>query len=139
MTGYWNYGGPVDVESAFFFALRAGVLLGRTEFALEIAPRTWLWDFDPKLSSFSLNVSIGGLLKLGRRTFWPIRFGLGFTTGDLPLKDVYMQGRLDLIGLVFQHGHLLFEINLPSTRFHSELRHVGIWSWLFNLSVSYVI
>lgn len=139
MTGYWNYGGPVVVESAFFFAMRLGVLFDRTELALEIAPRTWLWDFDPSLSSFSLNVSIGGLLKLGRRVYWPIRFGLGFSAGDLPIKDVYMQGRLDLIGLVFQHGHLLFEINLPSTRFSSELRHVGIWSWLFNVSVSYVI
>jgi len=139
MTGFWNYGGPVEVDPAFFFALRLGVLFERTELALEIAPKTWVWDFESDRSSFSLNVSIGRLLQLSERAYWPLRFGLGFTAGDLPIKDVYLQGRLDLIGVVYQYGHLLFEVHLPSIRFHSELRNVGIWAWLFNISVTYVM
>jgi hypothetical protein len=144
MTGYWNYGGPVDVEPAFFFALRLGVLFEKTELALEIAPKTWVWDLDdPKRKSFSLNASIGGLIRVANHAYWPIRFGLGLTAGDLETpnvqKNVYMQGRIDLIGIVYQYGHLLFEVNLPSTRFHSEFQNIGIWAWLFNLSVSYVI
>jgi hypothetical protein len=140
MTGYWVYGGPVEVEPAFFFALRLGLLFDRTELALEIAPKTWVWDFDdPQRSSFSLNASIGGLIKVAKHAYWPLRFGLGFTAGDLAIKDVYMQGRVDLVGIVYQYGHLLFEVNLPSTRFHSEFRNIGIWAWLFNLSITYVI
>ena len=53
--------------------------------------------------------------------------------------EVFMQGRLDLIGIVYRWGHLLFEVDLPSIRFHSVFQHLGIWGWMFNLSVSYVI
>jgi hypothetical protein len=139
MTGQWAYGGPVEVEGAFFFAFRLGVLLDRMELGLEISPRAWLWDFEPEKSSFSLNVSIGGYLEVADNAYWPLRFGLGFTTGDMTRKDVYMQGRLDIIGLVYQYGHLLFELNLPSTRFHSEMKEYGIWAWLFNISITYVL
>jgi hypothetical protein len=139
MTGFWNYGGPVEVEPAFHFALRFGVLFDRTELALELAPGSWIWDFGPQRSSFAMNVSLGGLLPVSGRAYWPLRFGLGLASGDLPLEDVYMQGRLDLIGLAFHYGHLLFEVNLPSTRFSTEFKHVGIWAWLFNLSITYVI
>lgn len=139
MTGFWDYGGPVEVHAGFMFALRLGMLFDRTELALELAPKTWIWDFDQDLSSLSFNVSIGGLVSVARQTYWPLRFGLGLTHGDLPLEEVYMQGRLDLIGLAFNYGHLLFEISLPSTRFHTEFKHVGIWAWLFNLSIYYII
>jgi hypothetical protein len=46
---------------------------------------------------------------------------------------------LDLIGLAYRWGHLLFEISLPSVRFQTEFERIGIWGWVFNLGVSYVI
>jgi len=70
---------------------------------------------------------------------WPLRFGLGLAALELPVTPVHMQGRLDLIGLVYQHGHLLFELDLPSIRFCSEFRTVGIWAWLFTISITYVV
>lgn len=152
LTGFWPYGGGVDVWFGFLFSLRAGVLFGRTELSIELAPDSWVWDFDPaahlyfsdhdwegNVESLSFLVNIGGLVRLADNLSWPLRFGLGLAALELPLTDVYMQGRLDLIGLAYQYGHLLFELNLPSIRFSSEFRNVGIWGWLFTLSVSYVI
>lgn len=139
MTGFWNYGGPVEVEAAFFFAFRLGVLFDRTELSLELSPAAWIWDFEPKRNSLTFLANIGALVKVSDRAYWPLRFGLGLTSGELPFDKVYMEGRVDLVGLAFQYGHLLFEVNLPSTRFHTEFKEVGIWAWLFNISVSYLI
>jgi len=87
-----------------------------------------------------LLVSIGGLVQLGDAdVYWPLRFGLGLSAVNTWNDEVFMQGRLDLIGIVYKWGHLLFEIDLPSIRFHSDLRNLGIWGWMFNLSVTYVI
>jgi len=138
VTGYWPYGGGVAVDAGFLFAVRGGVLFDRTELALEIAPVTWLWDFDAK-PMLTLNVSIGGLVQVAGHVFWPLRFGLGFAAVNSPTEDVYMEGRLDLIGLAYQYGHLLFELSLPSVRYHTEFLQLGIWAWLFNISVAYVI
>jgi hypothetical protein len=152
LTGFWPYGGDLPVWFGFLFALRAGVLFGRTELSIELAPDTWVWDFDPgehphftdhsysgNVESLTFLVNVGGLIRLADSVSWPLRFGLGLAAVELPLTSVYMQGRLDLIGLAYQYGHLLFELNLPSIRFSSEFRNVGIWGWLFTLSVSYVI
>jgi hypothetical protein len=139
LTGFWNYGSSLSANAAFFFALRLGLMFDITELALEVAPNTWVRSFNPDVNSFSLLASIGGLIPVSRRAFWPMRFGLGFSAGNLPLQDVYMQGRLDIIGVGYQFGHLLFEVNLPSTRFHTEFRDIGIWAWLFTISVTYVL
>lgn len=150
MTGYWPYGGDLPIWASFFFAFRLGALFNRTELSIELAPATWVWDFDPSshisgldyegnLNSLSFLVNIGGLVEITDNVYWPFRFGLGLSAHELPLASVYMQGRLDVIGLVYQHGHLLFELNLPSIRFHSDLHNIGIWGWLFTFSVSYVV
>ena len=120
------------------FPIRGGLLLNRAELSVELAPVTWVQDFDldPNLSFL---VNIGGLLPLGENVYWPLRFGLGLAAVNMPYDEVYALGRLDLIGLCYQWGHLLFEINLPSVRFSSEFYRLGIWGWLFNLSASYVI
>jgi hypothetical protein len=152
MTGFWDYGGALPVWAAFLFSLRAGVLFGRVELSAELAPVTWVWDFSPEehphfadhqwegnVESLSFLVNVGGLIRLANNVSWPLRFGLGLVSHELPLTDVYMQGRLDLIGLVYQYGHLLFELDLPSIRFCSEFQNVGIWGWLFTISITYVV
>lgn len=150
MTGFWPYGGNLPVWASFFFAFRLGVLFNRAELSMELSPATWVWDFDPgshisgldyegNLNSLSFLVNIGGLVQLADNVYWPFRFGLGLSAHELPLAPVYMQGRLDVIGLVYQYGHLLFELTLPSIRFHSEFQNIGIWGWLFTLSISYVV
>lgn len=138
-SGYWPYGGGVAVDAAMIFSIQLGVLFGRTELSLEISPMTWVQDFDAD-PIFSMLVSIGGLVQLGDAdVYWPLRFGLGLSAVNTWNDEVFMQGRLDLIGIVYKWGHLLFEVDLPSIRFHSEFQHLGIWGWMFNLSVTYVI
>lgn len=139
VSGNWFYGGGVAVEGAMIFSIQMGVLFGRTELSIEISPMTWVQDFDAD-PMFSLLVSVGGLIPLGdANVYWPLRFGLGLSAVNTWNDEVFMQGRLDLIGIVYRWGHLLFEVDLPSIRFHSEFQHLGIWGWMFNLSVSYVI
>lgn len=138
MSAWWNYRGVFDIEPALFFGLRGGVLFHHAELAFELAPVTWVPDFDRK-PSLSFNVTIGGLVPIAPRVRWPLRAGVGLTALNLPYENVYMQARMDLIGLVYQLGHLLFEISLPSVRFSSEFDRMGIWGWLFNISVVYVI
>jgi hypothetical protein len=138
-SGYWPYGGGVEVDGALLFSIVGGVLFGRTELSLEISPMTWVPDFDAD-PIFSLLVSVGGLVRLGSSdASWPLRFGLGLSAVNTWNDEVFMQGRLDLIGIVYRWGHLLFELDLPSIRFHSELERLGIWGWMFNIGVSYVI
>ena len=140
-SGWWPYAEKrVEVKPAFFFGLRGGVTFDQAELGFELAPVTWVPFFDQS-PSLSFLVTIGGYPKLGEGVYWPLRFGLGLSALNTPdpADKALMQGRVDLIGLAFQYGHLLFEIDLPSTRFHSEFQHYGIWGWLCNVSVSYFI
>ena len=137
--GWWLFRQEqLDINPAFFFGFRGGAYFGRAELAFELAPVTWLPDFDgdPNLSFL---VSIGGLPKLGDNVYWPLRFGLGLSALNLPDDQVFMQARLDLLGVAFQYGHLLFEVSLPSTRFHTDFDVHGVWGWVCAVSVSYVL
>lgn len=139
VTGWWQFRAKqFDVMGGLFFGIRAGALFDRAEIALELAPVTWVprFDGDPNLSFL---VSVGGYPEIGEGVYWPLRFGLGLSAVDTPIEPVLMQGRLDLLGVAFQYGHLIFELSLPSARFHTEFDQLGIWGWLANLSVSYVL
>ncbi|MBW2456355.1 MAG: hypothetical protein JRI68_17680 [Deltaproteobacteria bacterium] len=139
VSGTWLFRAKqFDVDPAFFFAFRGGAYFNRVELAMEVAPVTWLPQFDQE-PSFSFLVSIGGLPKIDDHVYWPLRFGVGLSTINTFNDQTLMQGRVDLLGVAIQHGHLLFEINLPSVRFHSEFDQYGLWGWLFNISAAYVI
>lgn len=137
LTGDWYYGNEPTWRAGMLLALRGGVLLDRMELALELAPATLWWnlDRDPILS---FNVTVGGLLEVAPRVYWPLRFGLGLAAVHLPHDETYLQGRLDLVGLAYLHGHVLFELSLFSVRFSSELHDFGLWTVPFTLSASYV-
>ena len=77
--------------------------------------------------------------EIGDQVYWPLRFGIGLSAVNTYNDQTLMQGRLDLLGVAFQYGHLLFEVSLPSVRFHSEFDQYGLWGWLFNISGAYVI
>jgi hypothetical protein len=144
MSGYWLYGGGPVVEASFMFGLRVGVLFDTIELAAELAPVTWFWhlDHEPMLT---FHVSVGGLIQVAGNVYWPMRFGLGLAAVNppsmqpYPQDDVFMLGRVDLIGLAYKYGHLLFEVSLPSVRFISEFRQLGVWGWMFNITISYII
>jgi hypothetical protein len=114
----------------FMVAFNVAVLLGRTEVGLELAP-----------VPFGVNVFVGRYLPLYNRpgatvrVFWPLRGGLGFTG----VEPLHLQARADFVGVAFLVGHLLFELSLPSLRYHTEFdpaqHHL---SWLFGASCSYV-
>jgi hypothetical protein len=137
LTGDWFYGGSPTWHPGMLLALRGGILLDRIELALEFAPVSLWWSFerDPVLS---FNVTIGGLVELTDHLYWPFRFGLGVTGVNAPHDETYMQARLDLAGIVYQYGHLLFELDLISVRFSSEFRDFGLWAVPFVLAASYV-
>jgi hypothetical protein len=136
LTAGWTFGRSPEWGGGFLFALRGGVLLGRMEVAIEIAPGT-LWRNLERSSVLSLNATMGGLLAVSPHTFWPLRFGLGVTGVKTPRDDTYMQGRLDLVGLVYQYGHMMFELSLFSPRFSSEFHHFGVWVVPFTLAATY--
>jgi hypothetical protein len=137
LTGGWYYGGSPAWDAGLLLAVRGGVLLDRMELALELAPVTLWWNFDVS-PVLSFTVTIGGLVEVAPHLYWPLRFGLGVTGVNVPHDDTYMQGRLDLVGLVYQYGHVLFELSLFSPRFSSEFHDFGLWTVPFTLSASYV-
>lgn len=137
LMGDWYYGSSPTWHPGFLLALRGGVLFDHVELAAELAPVSMWWSFDAP-SIFSFNLTIGGQLELAPHVFWPLRFGLGATAVNLPHDEAAMQGRLDLIGLIYQAGHVEIELDLLSARFSSEFQHFGLWSAPFALAGSYV-
>jgi len=137
LTGEWYYGNEPTWRAGMQLALRGGVLLDRMELALELAPDTLWWNLD-RAPVLSFNVTIGGLIEIAPRLYWPLRFGLGVTGVNLPHDETCMQGRLDLVGLAYLYGHVLFELSLFSARFSSEFHHFGLWTVPFTISASYV-
>lgn len=122
-------GGWAPAHLTFMVAFHGAVLFGRTELGLELAP-----------VPFGVNIFAGRYIPLYDRPgamvriFWPLRGGLGITG----VEPVHLQARADLAGVAFLVGHLLFELSLPSLRYHTEFdpaqHHL---SWLFGAAFSY--
>jgi hypothetical protein len=141
------------LDSAALFALRGGVLLGRTEIALEIAPFTRAWDAQRETGpAFDANVTFGYRIPFARvgetPLAWPLRVGVGILAGgDNTGDDVFVEARLDPIGVSFQTGPLIVDFIAPSIRYALTNGHVpgfpyeGVTthylSFFFGSSVSY--
>lgn len=138
VSGHWVYDQTFDTDRAGLFAIRGGVMFDAVELALELAPKTF-WSVADRPGMLTFNVSIGGLPALGHGVHWPLRFGLGVTVPDWPGADPWIMARVDLIGIAYRIGHVVIELNLPSVRFQSDMEHYGIWGWVVNLGVNYVI
>ncbi len=138
VSGHWIYDHSFDTETAGLFTIRGGVLLGDVELAAELAPKTF-WSEAGQPGMLTFNLSVGGLPELADSVHWPLRFGVGLADPGNPNGDLWLMGRVDLIGIAYRLGHVIFELNLPSIRFQSDLEHFGIWGWVVNLGVTYVI
>ncbi len=108
------------LRGAFLFGVRAGILAGRNEIALELSPMTFVYYENTPGPTFQFNVSYAHLLPLheGRdaSVYWPLRVGAGLFTGNTA-DNVYFQARADLIGIAVRVGHLMFDFHLPSFRY----------------------
>ena len=133
-----------DPEFAFLWALRGGVLFGRTELAIEFAPMT-ARPFSPISDpSLSLLFTVGGHLPIAGPVSWPLRGGIGLLAINLPRDsffsgdDPYFQVRLDLIGLSFDLEYVLLDVYLPSVRAASEFERFLFANWYFGADAVYV-
>jgi hypothetical protein len=120
------------------FALKAGVLLGRAELGIELAPFTQLYWYIPTAEAHLYG---GYHLRLSEKVSWPVRAGLGVLIGAKePRPDLY--ARVDLVGLSIRTGSTLIDVHLSSVRF-TPLPAIGdrpdgyIVSWLMGVGVSW--
>jgi hypothetical protein len=131
-------GGTSDVEGSFLFALRGGVVSGKTEFGIELSPMTFLYvtAADP---SFQVNAFIGYYAQIADRLYWPLRIGAGMAAANTPGDRVFFQARADLVGVMYNVGHLMLELHAPTYRFATEFQDLGLFIWDVGLSASYAL
>jgi hypothetical protein len=139
VAGFVPFSGELRGEVAGLFAVRGGLLVDRTAIVAELAPATWIWDPDPRRFTVTFSLAASHLFRLLDNLYWPIGGGLGVAANDIPITSAYFHVHLDVIGLVYQYGHLLFEVVLPSIRFDSDLQRNAIVGFMFCFSVSYVL
>jgi len=119
------------VDATLLFALRAGVLIGHAELAVEIAPFTDFWDLRVENGpAFEANVTLGWLVPIGTvagaSLAWPLRIGLGVLAGgDNTGGDVFFEARLDAVGLAVQTGSIVLELDALSFRYAVTSGHVA--------------
>lgn len=130
----YNAGQAGSIFGSFLFAIRAGFLFGHTDLQVEVSPVTWLpaTAGQPVLQA---NISLGTLHHIAGNFYWPTRFGLGVAAVNLP-DPLFMQ-RLELIGLAYQMGHVLIELDAPTFRHGTDFSNYGLFSFGFNLGASY--
>jgi hypothetical protein len=117
-------------EADLAFALRGGVVLGRVELALEVVPDSLFVTLEGE-QGVSVVATAGYLARLAPGLYWPVRGGIGVTFAGRAVFDGGLltapQIRLDVVGLVFQYGHVLFEFDLPSVRYHPVWPDDRVW------------
>lgn len=122
-------------------ALKGGVLLGRTELGVEVAPFTYASvGAKEAIAQLEAHGYTGYHLRLSDKLSWPLRAGLGMVTGNT-YGTVWLHSRLDLVGLSIPYGSWLVDLHLPSFRVTNTLAQRGIsdqviLAWLFGASVA---
>lgn len=128
------------------FALRGGLIIDEHELAIEVSPMTFAWIEGAAGPAFQMNATYGRLLPLHRseslNVYWPLRVGAGLFTGNTS-DSVFFQARADVVGLLFQIGHVTIDVHAPSFRYamwpsprNDAAAHLMYWD--FGAGVSYV-
>jgi hypothetical protein len=120
--------------------LKGGVLLGRAELGVEVAPFTFVSMGGGAVAQLEAHGYGGYHLRLSDKLSWPLRAGLGIVTGN-SYGAVLLHSRLDLVGVSLRYEHWLVDLHLPSFRVTNTLEQHGITdqvslAWLFGASVS---
>jgi hypothetical protein len=137
LFGGWGVAGGGQM----LLALKGGVLLGRTELGVEVAPFTYAMISEKEaVGQFEAHGYGGYHVRISDRVSWPLRAGLGIVTGNT-YGAVWLHSRLDLVGVSLPYGSWLVDLHLPSFRVTNSLGQPGMedvvfLSWLFGASVS---
>lgn len=133
-------------EATFLGGLRVGFFARENELALEVTPFSSVYALSVPV--FQLNVSYGYLVPIARGSgtavYWPLRFGVGFLTGNTN-SNVFIEARTDLLGIALQVGQVMIDFHVPSFRFAwtpsssgSPVSNQFILHWFGGVSVSYI-
>lgn len=134
-----------EVDSIFnaqvpslLFALKAGVLLGRAELGIELAPLTQLYWTIPTAEA---HIYGGYHLRLSEKVSWPARMGFGALMSAYD-EGVFVHARVDPVGVSIQAESCLIDVHLLSIRMTPvPSRRDGpdgfILSWLAGVGVSW--
>lgn len=144
------------VSSSFNFGLKGGLIFGRTQLAIEAAPYTWL-PAGTSLKLAQVGLTYGSYVRLARHWYLPLKFGLGAVVGVSGGANTVTRGgvsigggtginsdtkmfvsRADVLGLAYATRHLIIELNLFSFRYGTDFTNNNVYSFNFNLGVSYV-
>ncbi len=133
------------------FALRGGVLLGRHEIALEIAPFSDQYFSNIPGPAFHAVATYGYYVPLYERSgfasvYWPLRVGAGILAGgDNTGGLAFFTARADLVGIGVRLPHFLLTFELPSfiyevtqTNQYYFSQTVHFLSWHFGASGTFV-
>ncbi len=132
-----GHGWKTQVDGTVLGALRAGVFFGHFELSVELAPVTWLPFFDAKHSVLSVSGTIGGVIPLTDRLFWPIRIRFGLVAVNTP--DIMTLVGGDLLGLGYRFkNNWTLEVALPSFRYAGNFGSYNVWAWPIAFTVYYV-
>lgn len=138
-------------DGGLVLAVRGGVFINRHEIALEIAPMTYVWDFQAPGPAFAVGATYAYFIPLTQgetvRLYYPLRAGVGtFLGGANTGSNVFFEARADLVGLGMKIGHVMLDAHLPSFRYaltKGFFAGVGdatqhVLSWYFGFSASYI-
>jgi hypothetical protein len=148
-----------DAQAALMFTLTGGVIIGPHRISGELSPFTYFPYPGNGGPTFQINAAYHFMIKMYDSPyvslFFPIGAGLGFFTGNTA-SNVYVEGRLDLIGAALRLGRIVIDVNFPSFRYGATRQQGGVcpppqnlpdvcvttnvdaFTWLFGTTISYV-
>ncbi|MBZ0120018.1 MAG: hypothetical protein K8H88_23720 [Sandaracinaceae bacterium] len=136
--------GDTTVRGAFQLGLEGGIFIGTHQLAIEISPMTfWYYQGVPG-PAFQLNGTYGNWIPLYEgenvSVYWPIRVGIGMMTGNTG-DNVFLQARLDLLGVAIRVGHFFVDLHLPSFRYDVTFQRgdsLHFFYWHIGGSLGYI-
>ena len=131
-------------RASFLVAIRAGLLVGRSELAVDVSPFSYSYYQPQPGPTFLLDATYGYLIPVAHNEdvaiSWPLRVGAGFFAGNVG-GDVYFQLRADLLGLVLRFGRFTVDAYLPSFRYaisNVNGETPNLLSWEFGAGTTYL-
>jgi hypothetical protein len=127
------------LDGSGVLAFRVGALFRRFELTTEVAPMTYLMNFHDAKPMLSVTGTIGGLIRMTDKWFWPMRARFGTVMVNTPDDKPMPLLGADLIGFGYRGSKsFLFEVNLPTYRFVGDFQKFNQWAWLITVTMAWV-